>query len=231
MIEMSAYTAYRCPSCASTAPGMLWRQTEAYCEDCGSHPAAQCPLCDEVIDLVFTEADRLIDATAYGRAVEFAAGAHGAIDQRRKYSGEAYIVHPLAVARLVRELEQHTEAMLVAAVLHDVVEDTPVKRGHLEMEFGSEVLVLVDWLTDISTPPDGNRALRKAKNRLHLAMAPADAKTIKLADLLDNGVSIRKHDPDFWRVYRAEALRLLEVMKQGDSGLWLRVEAMCSEDS
>lgn len=56
------------------------------------------------------------------RAREFATEAHKSIDQRRKYTNQPYIVHPLTVAELVRTVP-HTEEMIAAALLHDVVEE------------------------------------------------------------------------------------------------------------
>ncbi len=152
------------------------------------------------------------------RALTFATRAHAAIDQRRKYTGEPYIAHPIAVAEIVRSVS-HTEAMIAAAYLHDVVEDTPVTLAEIEAEFGPEVAVLVGWLTDVSRPGDGNRAARKALDREHSAAAPAEAQTIKLADLIDNTRSIRAHDPHFWPIYRREKVALLEAMNKGDPAL------------
>lgn len=153
------------------------------------------------------------------RARRFATKAHGSIDQRRKYTGEPYIVHPIAVAELVRSVP-HTEEMVAAALLHDVVEDTPVTIGQISDVFGTEVAELVDWLTDVSKPSDGNRRVRKRKDLMHLAKAPPAAKTVKLADLIDNTLTISKYDPSFWRVYRREKDGLLEVLKEGDPVLW-----------
>jgi (p)ppGpp synthase/HD superfamily hydrolase len=158
------------------------------------------------------------------RALEFATAAHGAIDQRRKYTGEPYIVHPVAVAELVRSVP-HTSEMVAAAYLHDVVEDTPVTIEEIRAAFGPEVGELVDWLTDVSLPSDGNRRVRKELDRRHLAKAPPAAKTIKLADLIDNTLTIREHDPSFWQVYRREKLALLEVLTEGDPTLWKRASA------
>lgn len=155
------------------------------------------------------------------RALAFATQAHGAIDHRRRYTGDPYIVHPIAVAEIVRSVP-HTEAMIAAAYLHDVVEDTPVTIAEIEAEFGPEVAELVDWLTDVSRPQDGNRAIRKQLDFEHTAKAPPAAKTIKLADLIDNTLTIREHDPHFWRVYRREKLRLLGVLREGDQALWAR---------
>jgi len=152
------------------------------------------------------------------RAREFANRAHGAIDQRRKYTNEPYIRHPEAVAELVRSVP-HTEAMLAATWLHDVVEDTPVTIEEIEREFGAEVAALVKMLTDVSRPQDGNRAVRKAIDLAHTAKASPAGKTIKLADLIDNSRNILERDPNFARVYLAEKERLLEVLGEGDTRL------------
>jgi (p)ppGpp synthase/HD superfamily hydrolase len=153
------------------------------------------------------------------RALAFATAAHASIDQRRKYTNEPYIVHPIAVAELVKSVP-HTPEMVAAALLHDVVEDTPVTSEEIHAEFGPIVGALVDWLTDVSRPGDGNRRLRKNLDLHHTAKAPPAAKTIKLADLIDNTLTIAARDPDFWRVYRREKLALLEVLKEGDPTLW-----------
>lgn len=158
------------------------------------------------------------------RALAFADAAHGAIGQRRKYTNEPYIVHPIAVAELVRSVP-HSEAMLAAAYLHDVVEDTPVTIEEIDAAFGGEVAGLVGWLTDISRPQDGNRALRKAMDLRHTAKAPPDAKTIKLADLIDNTKTIATLDPHFWRIYRREKAALLDVLTEGDATLWRMARA------
>jgi hypothetical protein len=75
-------------------------------------------------------------------------------------------------------------------------------------------------LTDVSKPTDGNRAKRKNMDREHIAKASLQAKTIKLADLIDNTRSIVEHDPKFAKVYLTEKALLLEVLREGDSFLW-----------
>ena len=155
------------------------------------------------------------------RAQDFAARAHA--DQFRKYTHEPYIMHPLEVARLVRSVP-HTEEMLAAAWLHDVVEDTAVTSGGILANFGVEVAVLVGWLTDVSKLSDGNRAARKAIDRAHTADAPPSAKTIKLADLIDNSRSIVEHDPKFAKVYLEEKRLPLPFLKAGDATLWAMAE-------
>lgn len=159
------------------------------------------------------------------RAIRFSDQAHyhtysgASTRQLRKYTNEPYINHPISVADIVSSVE-HTTEMVAAALLHDVVEDTVVTSGDIHREFGYEVGTLVDWLTDVSRPSDGNREVRKKIDQNHIAVAPANAKTIKLADLIDNTKTIATLDPKFWRVYREEKIRLLEVLKDGDKILW-----------
>ena len=87
------------------------------------------------------------------------------------------------------------------------------------MAFGIDIATMVNWLTDVSRPEDGNRARRKAIDREHTARAPAEVQTIKLADLISNSRSIMQHDPEFARVYLEEKRLLLEVLTRGDAEL------------
>lgn len=159
------------------------------------------------------------------RARLFAIAAHSAVGQTRKYTGEPYWVHCEEVADIVRYV-QHTDEMLAAAWLHDVLEDTAVTPDVLRAEFGDAVTELVLWLTDVSCAENGNRATRKALDRQHSAAAPADAQTVKLADLMSNTRSIVRHDPDFARVYLREKDLLLDVLTQGDPVLQVNARAM-----
>jgi (p)ppGpp synthase/HD superfamily hydrolase len=153
------------------------------------------------------------------KAQVYAMAAHAAVGQKRKYTGEPYIVHPAEVAKIVAGVPGATPDMVAAAWLHDVVEDTGCTFTDIHMAFGIDIATLVGWLTDVSKPEDGNRAVRKAMDREHTASAPAEAQTIKLADLISNSKSIMAHDPEFARVYLAEKRALLEVMTKGDAGL------------
>lgn len=153
------------------------------------------------------------------RALVFAKAAHESIKQRRKYTGDAYIEHPIAVAKIVQSVA-HTEEMIAAALLHDTVEDTSITLDEIHRVFGIEVASLVEMLTDVSRASDGNRAVRKAIDREHTAKASSAAKTIKLADLIDNSRSIVEHDKKFAKVYLREKALLLEVLREGDRKLW-----------
>jgi (p)ppGpp synthase/HD superfamily hydrolase len=162
------------------------------------------------------------EATMLANAMRFATVAHSG--QKRKYTDEPYIMHPLAVMRIVQEVP-HTPEMLMAAVLHDVVEDTPVTINEIKDEFGPVVAEMVEGLTDVSKPEDGNRATRKKLDRERLAEQSAEVQTIKLADLIHNTQSIEKHDPSFWKVYRAEKILLLEVLTKGDRTLMFQAQS------
>ena len=158
--------------------------------------------------------------TMVERARVFATAAHAAVGQTRKYTFEPYIVHPAEVASIVATVP-HTEAMIAAAWLHDTVEDTGVTIEVIRAEFGAEVAELVGWLTDVSRPEHGNRAHRKALDRAHSAMAPAEAQTVKLADLIANTRSIVAHDKAFAKTYLEEKRLLLAVMTKGDPSLMM----------
>ena len=157
------------------------------------------------------------------RALSFATQAHG--EQRRKYTNDPYIVHPLAVAALVKS-RPHTAEMVAASLLHDTIEDTPVTMDTIRFEFGPIVAALVADLTDVSKPSDGNRATRKAIDLAHTALASSEAKTIKLADLIDNTDSITRYDPGFAKIYMREKAALLDVLKDGDGVLWQRANGL-----
>lgn len=153
------------------------------------------------------------------RARAFMIAAHEAVGQKRKYTGEPYWTHPQAVAELVARYEaEATGSMIVAALLHDVVEDTRVPIEIIEQEFGPLVCSMVRALTKEAV--EGNRAFRMAHECRRLSLATPQVKTIKLADLVDNTRSIVDRDPKFARVYMAEKRDLLPALKAGNAALW-----------
>lgn len=159
------------------------------------------------------------------RALIFATKAHG--DQKRKYTSDPYIVHPIAVADRVKWALATEGAdpwivnrAVAAAYLHDVVEDTDTGFGTLGLEFGNYVMELVLQVTDVAHPEDGNRAARKEMDRQWLAQSSPIGATIKLADLIDNTSTILDHDPYFAKVYMKEKALLLPLLKHGNDYLW-----------
>lgn len=160
----------------------------------------------------------------------FAIAAHSAVQQRRKYTGEEYYRHPIAVSELVKHYApDHTEEMVAASLLHDVVEDCNITVDLISREFGAIVADYVYWLSDVSQPSDGNRTIRKEMDRQHIANAPPAAKTIKLADILDNCRSIGQHDPEFSIIYFEEKRRMLEVLTDGNAVLWKMVQEVVNQ--
>jgi (p)ppGpp synthase/HD superfamily hydrolase len=158
---------------------------------------------------------------------DFAIKAH--TGQKRKYTGEDYIVHPMAVSRLVA---QHggSEVQQAGALLHDVVEDTVYTLADINANFGHEVATMVKWLTDTSKPSDGNRAIRKEIDRKRLADAPAEAQFVKLADMIDNSKSIFLFDKSFAPKFAAEMALLVEDMtKVVGSSLWLEAHKVLKD--
>ena len=119
------------------------------------------------------------------RAYRLADLKHG--DQRR-VSGVPYILHPTSVACIIVDLGMDTDSV-VAALLHDVVEDTDVTLEEIEAQFGSEVAHLVDGVTKISKIAYKEKEERQAENVRKMLMAMADdirVIIIKLADRLHN---------------------------------------------
>ncbi|WP_313656364.1 HD domain-containing protein [Pantoea sp.] len=153
------------------------------------------------------------------QARRFATEAHAGAGQRRKYTDEPYIVHPAAVAELVRSVT-HDEALLAAAWLHDTVEDTATTQQDIEAHFGQRVASLVAMLTDSDPTTAKNRAARKVAHFRHTASASSEAQTIKLADIIDNTRAIVRFDPDFARIYLVEKQIQIALLKQGDAQLW-----------
>lgn len=165
------------------------------------------------------------------QADAFAEAAHASIDQRRKYGGEPYIVHPREVLQILLTYSEWpvSEAQQAAALMHDVVEDTPVSLDQIRTEFGDEVADLVGWLTDVSKPSDGNRKTRKALDLAHTAAAPVAAKSVKLADCISNAPSITLHDPGFARKWLQEKAAILDACSDADPGLLRKARHMLRE--
>ena len=149
----------------------------------------------------------------------FATQAHKRIDHRRKYSNQPYDVHLKAVADIVESVTDDPE-MIAAAWLHDTIEDTPATFYDIEKSFGGNIARLVSELTDVSRPGDGNRATRKVIDRAHLSRGSSKAKTVKLADIIDNCQDICKHDQRFARTFLPEMILLMEVLTEGDKRLY-----------
>jgi len=156
------------------------------------------------------ELRRLLPAAtcdAVAAAVEFAIRYHG--DQRRP-TGAPYLEHLLeALEVLVRGAGVTDPDVLRAAVLHDVVEDTPCTVDDVRRVFGDRVAEMVRWVTK-PEPADG--ADRKAAKESYLAglqHAPDDAVLVKLADRASNVQTLRNLGPARQREYYAQTVRFI----------------------
>ncbi len=152
-------------------------------------------------------------------AIRFANLAHHG--QRRKYVDEPYINHPVRVMQAVccDGYYGGDEKIAMAAVMHDVQEDTPYS---LDNGWYSDVVNWVDELTNVYTHeafPGMNRAARKAKEFERLAGISPQAKAIKLYDRLDNlqswfvpGTVLTDEMVGFGRVFARESLELCKAV-------------------
>jgi guanosine-3',5'-bis(diphosphate) 3'-pyrophosphohydrolase len=152
------------------------------------------------------ELRRLLPAAtcdAVAKAVEFAIRYHG--DQRRP-TGAPYLEHLLeAVEVLVRGAGVTDPDVLCAAVLHDVVEDTPCTMDDVRREFGDRVADMVGWVTK----PAGGDGDPKAAKDAYLAGlrdAPEDAIVVKLADRASNVQTLRNLSLSRQREYYAQTV-------------------------
>ena len=159
---------------------------------------------------------------------ELATKAHG--DQKRKYSGDPYVTHTFRVADTV-ERYGGDDAQIMAAILHDVLEDTTMSENELWMELltivdthiANDVIKLVRELTDVYTTenfPDFNRKARKEMESMRMGNISPRSQTIKYADLLDNGEDIMKNDPKFGELYLKEKRIILKYMNKGNQELY-----------
>src|SRR6478672_2668115 len=125
------------------------------------------------------------DEELLNRAYVYAMRAHGA---QKRASGDPYMSHPLEVAAILTDLKLD-DATIVAAVLHDTIEDTEATREEIDKLFGPEIGALVDGLTKIKKLDLVSKKAAQAENFRKLLLAIADdvrVLLVKLADRLHN---------------------------------------------
>ncbi|MFA5590207.1 MAG: bifunctional (p)ppGpp synthetase/guanosine-3',5'-bis(diphosphate) 3'-pyrophosphohydrolase [Lysobacteraceae bacterium] len=137
-------------------------------------------------------------------------------DGQYRKSGEAYITHPVSVAMLLTELGMDVET-ICAAILHDVLEDTPIERERIAAQFGETVAELVDGVTKLDKVRFSSRqeAAAESFRKMLLAMA-RDLRVIliKLADRLHNMRTIGAMAPDSRRRIARETLDIYAPIAQ-----------------
>ncbi|WP_276795678.1 RelA/SpoT family protein [Ruminococcus champanellensis] len=144
---------------------------------------------DMLIQKILTE-DKQYDLSKIISSYEFAAKAH---EGQTRSSGQPYIIHPLSVSYILLELGMDTDT-ICAAMLHDVVEDTPVTLEEVKKRFGQDVAMLVDGVTKLNKIPIFSPEEQQAENvrKMLLAMSQ-DIRVIiiKLCDRLHNMRTLR----------------------------------------
>ena len=139
------------------------------------------------------------DAGILLRAVEFAAVKHR--DQRRKgVDSSPYINHPISVASMITNIAGvEYLPTLLAAILHDTIEDTCTTTDELENLFGQEVLSIVMEVTDGKGLPKLERKRLQVEHAPHMTLA---AKLVKLADKCANIKDVSENPPTDWSIER-----------------------------
>lgn len=165
-------------------------------------------------------------------ALSFATERHG--EQRRKYTDELYINHPIRVAYLVNNYDSyHTETSdtnVCAALLHDVLEDTDTTLRELVDNFGHPIANMVFALSKPAYLPGYSRAHGKSWERKRLMGCTSDVQTIKMADMIDNTHDIDKFDdPGKARQYMVEQRELFKALTKADTGLRSRMHIQLRE--
>ncbi len=159
----------------------------------------------EIKELLITQKHSQEDIEQVEKAYRFAKKLH---DGQFRASGEPYIIHPVEVAKILAGLEVDTHT-LIAAFLHDILEDTDTKPETIEELFGSDVLNLVQGVTKLGKLQFKSKEERQAENfrRLFIAMAN-DIRVIflKLADRLHNMRTLNFMEPEKQKKIAKETL-------------------------
>ncbi|MCP5321100.1 MAG: bifunctional GTP diphosphokinase/guanosine-3',5'-bis pyrophosphate 3'-pyrophosphohydrolase [Pseudomonadales bacterium] len=162
---------------------------------------------------------------AVRRAYYFAEQAH---DGQVRRTGQPYVTHPLAVATILADMRMDHQS-LIAALLHDVIEDTGIPKEALATQFGPPVAELVDGVSKLSLFETASRAEAQAENFQKMAMAMArDIRVIlvKLADRLHNMRTLDVLKPEKRRRIAAETLEIYApiALRLGMNNLRLEFE-------
>lgn len=140
-----------------------------------------------------TETALLLDA------LRFAADKHR-FQRRKDPEASPYINHPIAAADLLARVGGVTDNVtLLAAVLHDTVEDTETTPAELEAQFGTEVRAVVEEVTDDKTLPKEERKRLQIEHASHLSER---AKLVKMADKICNVLDVTHNPPAQWSLQR-----------------------------
>jgi guanosine-3',5'-bis(diphosphate) 3'-pyrophosphohydrolase len=140
-----------------------------------------------------------IDTIQLLHALHFAASKHR-FQRRKDPDASPYINHPIAVAEVLARVGAITDpVLLMAALLHDTIEDTATSAPELEEQFGAAVRAIVEEVTDDKSLPAAERKRRQVEHAPHLSDG---AKLVKLGDKICNVQDVAQFAPADWSVER-----------------------------
>src|SRR6187200_559586 len=140
-------------------------------------------------------------------AYEFGAEAH---EGQKRLSGEPYIAHPVAVAQILADLHMDPDT-IIAAILHDVIEDTPISKEELSEKFGAPVAEIVDGVTKLDQIQFKSRAEAQAESFRKMVLAMVRDLRVILVKLADRTHNMRTLDAMAPARRRAVARETLDI--------------------
>lgn len=164
------------------------------------------------------------------KSFELAEAAH---EGQFRHSGEPYITHPVAVAKILAKMRLDSQTIM-AAIMHDVLEDTPIKKSQLAIEFGDGVAELVDGVSNLTKIKFKTKAEAQAEYFCKMVFAMAkDIRVIlvKLADRTHNISTLQPLRPDKRRRIAKETLEIYAPIanRLGMNAFRLQFQEQCFE--
>ena len=164
------------------------------------------------------------DLDIIDRAYVYSARVH---DGQVRLSGEPYLSHPLEVAHILADMRLDVES-IAAALLHDVIEDTPATKEDIQEMFGPGVAHIVEGVTKLSALPSSSKVVQHAESLRKMILAMADdirVVLIKLADRLHNMRTLKYHkNPDKQAAIAQETLDIYAPIAARLGIFWVKHE-------
>ncbi|MBQ3008993.1 MAG: bifunctional (p)ppGpp synthetase/guanosine-3',5'-bis(diphosphate) 3'-pyrophosphohydrolase, partial [Oscillospiraceae bacterium] len=161
----------------------------------------------EELQKILAESGKNYDLEMIEKAYRLAEASHEG--QFRK-TGEAYIEHPLAVAGILAELGMDSTC-IAAAIMHDVVEDTPVTLEEIEKEFNKDVALLVDGVTKLGQIPLSTQEEQQAENLRKMLLAMSKDIRVMIIKLCDRLHNMRTYEGWKPQKQRDKALETMDI--------------------
>ncbi|MDR2110008.1 MAG: RelA/SpoT family protein [Spirochaetaceae bacterium] len=174
----------------------------------------------------FTEKTQIYGPAGRKRILESVTWARELHREQRRASGEPYLVHPLGVASILIDLNLDADA-IIAAMLHDSLEDTAATREAIQERFGGEVVLMVEGVTKIADISATNKTIQEAENIRKMLFAMVnDIRVIfiKLADKLHNMRTLEYLPPERRRAAAQECLDIYAPLADRLGISWIKDE-------